>query len=95
MPLNRRPLPLTDAFTSVSYTHLSARELENTVVKPLRQIVHGGVKLLVHFYEGKVGIRTEVEAQADDACTIARLAIHVDVYKRQVMRSANGRQPLD
>ena len=41
------------------------------------QIVHGGVNLLVHFYEGKVGIRTEVEAQADDACTIARLAVHV------------------
>ena len=31
------------------------------------QIVHGSVNLLIHFYEGKVGIRTEVEAQADDA----------------------------
>ena len=41
----------------------------------LRQAVHGGIYLLVHFDEGQVGVHPEVELHADDACTVACLAL--------------------
>ena len=43
----------------------------------LRQVVHGGVNLLIHFDKSKIRIGAEVEIQPDKTCPIMRLAIHI------------------
>ena len=55
---------------STGFHHLGA-------FRVLGEVVHGGVYLLVHFDEGEVGVRAVVEAQADQAGAVARLAVHV------------------
>ena len=41
----------------------------------LRQAVHGGIYLFVHFDERQIGVHPEIEFQTDDARTVAGLAL--------------------
>ncbi|CDD50617.1 unknown [Bacteroides sp. CAG:875] len=64
----------------VQVEHRDVRRARLDGLRPCRipgQAVHGRVNLLVHLDEGQVGIRAEIERQADDARTVARLAPHL------------------